>query len=330
MEYRRLRHIATFLTCFVTTMLPMQAAQAEVDWASVTWHNDLFSGRDGGGYTNGLYISWYDLSSEGDDEVEPPLLTRPLTWMQNQITPLSYSVNTIGQSMITPTDITKENPDPDDAPYAGLLFFRSTYILVHDNYADAVSTVIGVIGPASGAEKTQQFVHKLTGSNEPRGWDHQLGNEIVGQVSRTGVWRFSPREFSPVDAVLLGNVSLGNLESSVGGGLILRAGSGLSKSFSTVALLTGRISNPVAVDNGWYFYMGAAGDYLYNQIYMNGNTFKDSPSADLRHDQYTLIAGFSYAWSDISLSFSYQKGSPLDKGSSARQEFGALTLAWRL
>ena len=305
-------------------------ARAEVDWASIIWHNDIFANKDGGGYTNGLYLSWYDLSNEGEEKLKPPLLTLPLAWMQDDNAPLAYAAHTLGQAMVTPRDISKEIPDPNDAPYAGLLFFRSSYIVVDDNFADAVSLLIGVLGPASGAEKTQRLIHKITDSTEPKGWDSQLGNEPIGQISRTGVWRFASHETSPVDMVLLANISLGNLESSAGGGLILRAGTGLQKSFSTAALLTGRISNPMAIDGGWYMYAGVTADYVHNQIFINGNTFRDSPSANLRHEQYGLYGGISYSWDNVSMSLSYQEGSALDTNATAREEFGALTLAWRL
>lgn len=306
------------------------SAHAEVDWASVIWHNDLFAHRDGGGYTNGIYISWYDLSNEGDEKLKPPLLTRPLVWMQDDDAPMAYSIHTLGQAMVTPQNISKEVPDPDDAPYAGLLFFRSSYITVHNDYADAVSTLIGVLGPASGAEKTQTFIHDLTDSTEPKGWDSQLGNEPIGQIARAGVWRLSPSAESPVDALLMVNGGIGNLETSAGGGLILRVGKGLARNFSNTALLTGRISNPFAVDGGWYLYAGATADYVHYQIFINGNNFRDSPSADLKNEQYAIIGGLSYSWQDLSVSISYQNGSALDRDTTARQEFGAITFAWRL
>lgn len=323
--------IFLFVFIFFSTLSMSRPAYAEADWASVTWHNDLFAGKDGGGYTNGLYISWYDLSNEGESELKPPLLVLPLTWMQDEMAPLAYSAHTLGQAMITPDDISKEYPDPNDAPYAGLLLFTSSYITVQDNVADAVSTIVGVMGPASGAEKSQKFIHKVIGSRQPQGWDSQLGNQFIWQFSRAAVWRFSAREFSPVDAVILADGAIGNLESSVGGGLFLRVGDGLEKSFSTITLLKGRISNPMAVDGGWYFYIGGTAGYLHNQILLDGNDFFNNRSSELKHDQYSLMAGFSYSWENVSINFSYQNNSALDnQPTTARQEFGAIAVAWKL
>src|SRR5690606_18546374 len=116
-------------------LLTSQQVYAEVDWVSLIWHNDLFARKDGGGYTNGAYISWYDVSTAGDNSSTPPLMTRGLVWMLNDNPLFTVSEYTLGQTMITPKDISKANPDPNDAPYAGLLFLRSTYISVYENYA---------------------------------------------------------------------------------------------------------------------------------------------------------------------------------------------------
>lgn len=320
---------ASYLISFA--LLASSPAQAEVDWVSLIWHNDLFAHQDGGGYTNGAYISWYDVSDLGQTtDIKAPLLTRSLMWMIDEDPQFSFSAYTIGQAMITPKDISQTNPNPSDAPYAGLLFLRSSYIAVHEHYADTISTTIGILGPDSGAEGTQKFIHKITESTEPKGWDSQLENEPVGQISRARVWRLYNDKHPNIDVLTLANGSLGNLESSLGTGLLLRFGTGLEKSFSTAALLTGRTSNPIAVDGGWYTYFGVTADYVHNQIFVNGNTFRDSPSANLKHEQYNFIAGLSYSWTDVSISLAYQIGTPLDLNTSARQKFGALTLAWRL
>jgi hypothetical protein len=86
----------------------------------------------------------------------------------------------------------------------------------------------------------------------------------------------------------------------------------------------------MAVDGGWYIYAGATADYVHNQIFVNGNTFRESPSASLRHDQHSLVGGISYSWKDFSLSLAYQDGTSLDINTTARQRFGAIVLGWRL
>jgi lipid A 3-O-deacylase len=326
------RNLYTMVRTLILIFCLLSASniRAEIDWVTLVWHNDMFVFRDGGGYTNGAYISLVDLSNEGDGPAKAPPLTRPFLSLIADDPDLTLSVYTLGQAMMTPKDISKPVPDPKDAPYAGLLMLRSSFISVHNNHADTISTSIGMLGPASGAEQVQKFIHKVTDSTDPQGWDYQLKNEPVGQLHFMRTWRFASEDTSPVDALTLAQIGAGNFESSAGTGFILRAGKGLKQSFPSAALITGRIANPLALDGGWYFYFGGNIEYVHNQIFINGNTFRSSPSADLRHESHSLTTGFAYSWRDISISLAFKDGNSLDKNNSSRQQFGAITLGWRI
>lgn len=303
-------------------------AQAEADWASVVWQNDLFVHVDGGGYTNGLFVSWYDLSTEGEG-YQQPWLTRLVSWMQKQNSEgLNFSEQTIGQAMLTPRDISREVPDPNDVPYAGLLFYRASHGVVTDNFADLASVTLGLVGPASMAEQSQKLVHKITGSTEPKGWDYQLENELAFSLSRTGVWRFELA--SSVDTMVITHAEFGTFQSVFGTSALIRFGSRLYESFPSAALRRGQISAPAAIDGGWYIYAGFEADYVLNNILIDGNTYRDSAEGDLQHEQLMATAGISYSWENISLTFSFRSGDSVDKADTSRDEFGALTLAWRL
>ncbi|WP_323814360.1 lipid A deacylase LpxR family protein [Cellvibrio sp. NN19] len=303
---------------------------AELDYIAVSWDNDIVAGKDGGGYTNGIYFSWVQRNEPGAEHISAPLLTLPLAWMLDDAPTYAYKVHSIGQAMVTPEDITKEVPDPDDAPYAGLLFLRSSYVVVKDDFADHVATLVGVVGPSSGAEEVQKSVHKLVGSDQPKGWDYQLDDKFVWQLQRTAIWRFSSTDSSPYDAVLLGDLAVGNIESLVGAGLYLRAGSGLARSYSTMSFLGSRVSTPIAVSEGWYVYLGGTGNYVHNQILVDANEFETSASNKLEHYQYSLMAGFTYAWESVSVCLSYQSDTEPNKSQTARKNFGAITLAWQI
>lgn len=312
----------------ITALLPA-LARADIDWTSVVWQNDLFAGKDGGGYTNGLFVSLYDLSWEGDDDYQPPALTQPLLWMINGDDSRAFSEHTIGQSMVTPEDIGKAVPDPNDAPYAGLLMYRASHIVIRDNFADNVNMTIGLIGPSTKAEQIQKYIHKVTGSERPMGWDYQLEDEPVFMLARTGIWRHAlAGDF--LDLILTAHARAGNLESSVGAGGIVRIGGGLADSFATTALSFGRISTPAAVNGSWYAYAGFEGDYVFNYIFVDGNTYRDSRSSDLKRQQLMFTAGLSYSWQNFSLSLAYKSGTAMDVLKTGRDEFGSLSLAWKL
>ncbi|UTF58850.1 lipid A deacylase LpxR family protein [Gilvimarinus sp. DA14] len=298
------------------------------DWASAVWQNDLFIGTDGG-YTNGLFLSLYDLSTEGETPYKTPLLAKPLAWMlQPSANATMFSEHSLGQAMITPSDITQAVPDPADSPYAGLLLYRVSHAVVEEDFADLVRTTAGIMGPASGAERSQELVHKITGSDQPQGWDYQLGNKFLFAFERTAVWRYSLAE--RWDTVLLAQAGVGNLESTLGAGAIVRFGKGLRQSFATTALQYGRISVPMAVEGGWYVYAGLEAEYVINQILVNGNSYRDNAADYLEHEQLASTVGLAYSWDSFSLAVSYKSGDSLDKNKSSKDSFGAISLAWRL
>lgn len=66
-----------------------------------------------------------------------------------------------------------------DRPYASYLyadFFRAT-TTGQRRLTTALS--LGVIGPAAGAKGFQTKLHALLGAPTPRGWDYQIGNDLV-------------------------------------------------------------------------------------------------------------------------------------------------------
>jgi lipid A 3-O-deacylase len=307
-----------------------QAAFATLNWISASWDNDVVTGEDGGGYTNGIYFSWRQRNEAGEEITKPPLLTMPMAWMLTETPTYAYKLHSLGQAMVTPEDITKEIPDPADAPYAGLLYWRSTYVVVKNDFADHIATLVGMVGPSTRAEQVQKFVHKVVDSDQPRGWDYQLDDRFVWQIQRTALWRFSVEDSSPFDAVVLADLAAGNLESLAGVGLFLRTGNSLARSYSTMGFLTSRISTPVASSEGWYVYLGGTGNYVHNQILVDGNKFGKSASEGLEHYQYSLMAGFTYSWKRASVCLSYQSDTEPNKSQTARKNFGGVTLAWQI
>jgi lipid A 3-O-deacylase len=307
-------------------------ALAEESFASVTFQDDIFFGRDGGGYTSGFFVSKVRVASPGESGVEPPWLLRPVVaWFGMPQATLASS--SLGQIIVTPRDISKPVPDLTDAPYLGALVFRSAHVYVHDGVADMLALNLGVIGPASGAAQTQRFFHRLTGSTRPEGWDNQVPNRGLLGVERYRAWRFpwhvTQGGSTSGDLIVLGGGVLGNLESSLGGTVLLRYGTGLEPSFPTAARVTAGTGDPFAIGRGWFAYAGFSGD----RIFSHAGIGSDAPPgniARLRESQYVSVAGIAYGWSHSSLSFSLQSANPLVKSSNERQSYGSITYIWRM
>lgn len=324
--YKLIRKIALL----TISLLACNSLLAEADYISITMDNDVFVGSDDG-YTNGMYYSWYYVAKQPNTLPEPSALVKPLRWsLPDERPAAAVNAYSLGQAMVTPADITTENPDPNDLPYAGLLALTNSYLMIYDNYTDKISTTIGIVGPESGAAATQKFVHEVIDSDKPRGWDSQLDNEVVFQFSRARIWRNWVSESGNIDVLTAADISIGTLESFVGGGVMIRTGSGLERSYPSPVFIHSRTTNPLAISGGWFAYLGIGGNYFANQIFTDGNTFRDSPSVELDRTQIGGAAGFSYSWDRLSVTLAVEDLTLFEEQLEGITRFGTFTMAWRM
>jgi lipid A 3-O-deacylase len=328
------QHILAILLAFiVNTSYAETDWEWDMDWVSATLDNDLFLGNDNG-YTNGVYFSAYD-TGIAEAQPTPSEMVWPLLWsLPAKEFNAAVNAYSVGQVMMTPDDITVKNPDEDQLPYSGLLFFSTTYLAVEDSYADKLATTIGIVGPAAGAKRAQKTVHKWIGSDDPKGWGTQLENEPVFQLSRGRLWRTWVSDSQNFDMLLNSEAGLGTLSSYAETGVVLRYGRGLSRSYATVLLNNSRTTNPVAIDNGWYIYAGMTAGYTFNQIYTDGNTFRDSRSIDYDHERLGMTAGLAYSWGKFSVTIALNDANILDTRSEEELEdltqYGSMSIAYKL
>ena len=123
------------------------------DQFSFILYNDFFVGTDKH-FTNGASLTWIDDEKHFDKY------------------DLGVSIN---QMMITPTDLSKKEPQYNDIPYIGYLYISSYMIEVKNDSFFEYRVEAGVVGPDSGAEETQNTFHSIIGSERVEGWDTQLG-----------------------------------------------------------------------------------------------------------------------------------------------------------
>ena len=150
-----------------TLVTPVAYSQSAVEWQarSFTLDNDLFTLTNGDRYyTNGVHIRLESKPfSEFSRDTTPSLLLsllRPFPLATDAFghRTLTYQ---FGQMMFTPEDISIYDPQPDDMPYAGLLYMAADLSARHERYADTVRFMGGVVGPWSQADDSQRIVHQL-------------------------------------------------------------------------------------------------------------------------------------------------------------------------
>ncbi|MEH6453220.1 MAG: lipid A deacylase LpxR family protein [Psychromonas sp.] len=315
---------------------PLSYAQNNgIDFVSFTIENDIIFSEDGG-YSNGFIGSWgYKDLTELDNTNLPNWLAyladkSYLTSMPDKTYAISYSV---GQFIQTATDITLSELVEEDAPYAGLLAWEGQINAFDQDVSDELGLILGVVGPASGAEQLQKAIHSLTDSDTPNGWGHQLDNELVFRVQAKRTWRLFdlalPLKETEFD--IIGGVSggVGNLRSDLGTGLNFRWGQQLSKSFASAsAMPIEKFSTLNNTSDGWYVFANISASYVANDIFMDGNTFKDSHSVELIHDQYAFSTGAILNISNWSFLVSMVRISDEYETQTEPTRFGSFTVSY--
>ena len=227
--------------------------------------NDLFAGTDGN-YTNGVAMTL--VSHDMDDRLRPDCLPQPLGlytrflgWVDpgfergTGAEPASQNVVVrFGQAMYTPEDKTRTDLIRDDRPYAGLLYLglawnrRSRPQDAGYEMLDSRELTLGVIGPWSLAEHSQDLVHKMRGIERFRGWDNQLRNEPAFQLALER--KFKPYADGAIQpgwgSDVIGSYALrvGNIETAASTGLELRMGWNIPNDFGSYPIRPGGENRP--------------------------------------------------------------------------------------
>ncbi len=143
----------------------------------LSWDNDFFNLRGEGtdrGYTNGLNLEVYYTKHV------PPRFLSKLLMTVNDSSDNIYGWG-LTQKLYTPIDISKEEIQAGDRPYAGVLFL--SHVLISSDHVKkqklTTSVSFGVIGKYAFGEEVQTWVHDLIHYQRPKGWDNQIANDIV-------------------------------------------------------------------------------------------------------------------------------------------------------
>lgn len=257
----------------------------EPDWGTLVleYENDIFGGQDRY-YTNGVRGTWLSPGQhipgwvhKGADLIPPFPLGGTLK--------LSYS---LGQNMYTPDDITLRDPPRDDRPYAGWLYFTVGLGSETETQLDRLQLSLGVVGPASLAAETQREIHGVTGSPMPVGWDTQLANEPTLLLSYERQWRswigYADGGWGWDGTPTMG-AAVGNVFTQANMGFTVRFGRHLPADWGppriTPTLPGSRVFRPRA-DFGWYLFAAVDGRLVLRNLFLDGNTFRNSRSVDKR------------------------------------------------
>lgn len=299
--------------------------------------NDSFVGGDKH-YTQGLYLSAFAAQREGTDRWFARLSTvASAIFLPAEDGSLRFG-GFIGQSIFTPEDRLRVIPDPADRPYAGWLYGGVSLYRESELALDRASLTLGLVGPGAGGERVQNGWHKITnpfiGAPQVLGWSSQLKNEPGIVLSQERKWRYAaPLGPFELDALPEVNIALGNIFTYAGAGAMLRFGQRLRADWGQPriqpALSGSDFVNRAVLRDGpaWYLFVGSEVRLVARNIFLDGNTFTDSPSVDRKPVVADLTAGIAFlmGWARLGASYTYR--SDEFEGQDGHDDFLALNLS---
>ena len=323
--------IGALISC--TALAQEVESRPEIDKEAIltlSYENDIFSGQDNN-YSNGVRVSYFS-----PEKPAPYWLMRSADLVPFYPSEARFRWGVaIGQSMYTPDDITLVNPPVDDQPYAGWLYGSATLVADTEKTLDTFQMTLGVVGPASGAKRTQRFIHDIINSPEPMGWSYQLENEPGIVLTYERKWR-NLFEISPLgldfDITPGAGVNLGNVFTDAGVSMIARFGHNLPSDYGPPLIRPSMGGSDFFVpgqDFGWYFFGGVEGRAVGRNIFLDGNTFTDSRSVDKNHFVGGAQAGIALTFSDVRVAYTHVIRTKEFTTQRDTNQFGALSVSFR-
>jgi hypothetical protein len=259
----------------------------------IQWDNDKVVNTDRH-YTNGMRIAYTANTPVGWIKDSGETLADIFGFTDHSALRAGW---TLGQDMYTPEDVETYTPDPLDRPYAGWTYVGLT---VQNDYLDTQDTMeldIGIVGPSSRAGHTQNAFHRLINSPLSHGWRSQIDDEVGLLATRTYKVRSNARsvygsDWLQTDFIGHGTAQLGNVRTGAGVGATARLGENLAEDFGPIF---GTFALPHKRPNKLTYsvFIGAETRAVARDIFLDGNTFQDSPSVDKNPFVIEVRTGFT-------------------------------------
>ncbi len=241
------------------------------------WVIDPFDSDDQH-YTAGSRVDVF-LQGEAIDR-----LGERLPWTHHFQDPEYAAGLAVSQLIFTARDVDLEEPPRTDRPYAGSLLFHAYIQRFDDDTMDHIELDLGVVGPSSLAEEAQTAIHTA------RGWDKQLKDEFVFDLTMRKTWKYGLFGTLSDRTGALGwgaevlpqlGGTLGTVFRQAHMQVMVRGGYNLPGDFGPRRVFDSGLAAPDPVPTwGGYAFARLHGRAVQHNIFLDGNTYRDSRSVD--------------------------------------------------
>lgn len=307
---------AAVLMGLVTPLAEAQDRPSSVAW-DLTLENDKWGEGTDRHYTAGTRIArTSDATPQWVRRLVAPLRCLACT------APRGFKVE-VGQEIYTPENTWTSALVVDDRPYAGWAYGSLTVFGERDASArrkgiNELTLELGVAGPASLAERTQELLHREQEIGAAQGWHHQLENEPGAALTyKRGMRALLGRDGGAFrhDVAPYFEGTLGNVETYVGGGIKWRSGRNLENG--------GVVSAP-----GWRMFVDVSAHAVVRNALLGGNTQTGSYYAVVAEPFVASVAtGVEYQAPRFRVSFTRERRGREFVGQRDPDEYGSISFS---
>lgn len=317
----------------------------EKSWTfSFYFENDMFADTDQN-YTNGVKLTWIspDLTRYRDSGNLPewslPIIrSLPFINEEGLIRNVAFS---LGQNMYTPEDISRTDLIEDDRPYGGWTYGGLALQSKNERRLDTIEIQLGMVGHASFADRTQDLVHRLRDIQRPEGWDNQIRNEPGLALIYERKWRIPGIVIQgPLGCDIIAHLggALGNVYTYANTGAELRVGWNLPADFGSSIIRPGGDTDAPADARdprisgsrrpGLYLFGALNGRLVLRDIFLDGNTFRDSHSVEKNPLVGEAIAGFCVLLGRFKISYAQVFQTETFRIQKDSHSYGSITVSF--
>jgi len=323
MRANQLTTVALFAAAasFATQLACAADDTAEHGTISILFENDVFYNTDRD-YTNGVQFAYTSAPDNNFDTAVHVARLLPF-FSQDGVVRTDYA---LGQNIYTPANLRAADPPITQRPYAGFLYGALGLIDETDAHIDQIQMQLGVVGPDSLAEQTQDLVHRIIHDTIPQGWSYQLHNEPAIVLTDERAWRAleSGSLFGlafDIDPHVGGAV--GNVYDYVNAGAMGRIGFNLPDDYGPPRI------EPSLPGSNFFEPTGVDGRAIARNIFLDGNTWDPSRHVDKIPFVGDLQLGAALTFNSFRLTFTHVFRSREYTTQAHADQFGAIDLSYR-
>ncbi|MBK7962805.1 MAG: lipid A deacylase LpxR family protein [Bdellovibrionales bacterium] len=283
-------------------------------------------------YSNGLKLSYI----YAEDRIPPwsRAAARSMAFLGPHLdrAKLNYAFS-VGPQIYTPNNTQEGALIKDDRPYVGWLYLGFTVSLRQENVGHFLELDLGTLGPSALGSEVQNSTHNLIGAKKAQGWRNSLNDEPTLQLfyqKRTKTDISKQLDFIPSYGAALGNVQV-----SAQIGAQIRFGFNLPDDFGPGRPSAGDgdpfvspMQDILKKRNSYYIFGGGRGNWIARNIFLDGNSFRESPRVTKHPVTFSTEFGFGLQFTSLALVWRFVTRSPEFEEKKAFNSFASVSVIY--